>query len=69
MMGCFLAPTALLTMHFRNSQKSKRRMIRIGTKTKIVALCRAHVYSKSGVILPSTELPDYLFADTIDPSE
>ena len=67
--GLFLSTYGVAENVFEKLTEVERRMVRIGTKTKVIALCRSYVYSTSGVILPSTELPDYLFTDTIHASK
>ncbi|NQT36211.1 MAG: restriction endonuclease [Planctomycetes bacterium] len=64
--GLFLSTYGVADNAFEQLTEVERRMIRIGTKSTVVALCKSYLYSKRGVILPSTELPNYLFAETVD---
>jgi hypothetical protein len=43
----------------------ERRVIRIGTKSKVVALCRSYIRAKRGVFVPSDDLPKHLFDETV----
>jgi restriction endonuclease Mrr len=67
--GLFLATYGVVGNAFQQLTEVERRNIRIGTETKVVALCRSYVSSTNGVLLPSTELPDYLFTETLSASK
>lgn len=64
--GLFLSTYGVADNVFEQLTEVERRMIRIGTKLKVVALCKSYVYSKKGVILPSTDLPNFLFAECLE---
>jgi hypothetical protein len=63
--GLFLSTYGIADNALEQLTEVERRMIRVGTQSKVVALCKSYVRSKSGVFLPSTELPVYLFSDTL----
>ena len=63
--GLFLSTYGVTGNALEQLTEVERRKIRIGTETKVVALCRSYVSSTYGVLLPSTELPEYLFTETL----
>ena len=63
--GLFLSTYGITGNALEHLTDVERRRIRIGTETKVVAICRTYVTSTNGVILPSTELPEILFTDTL----
>ena len=60
--GLFLSTYGIADNALEQLTAVERRLIQIGTESKVVALCKSYVCSKKGVILPVTELQDHLLA-------
>ncbi|MDP1736018.1 MAG: restriction endonuclease [Caulobacter sp.] len=63
--GIFLSTNGFRPIVMENYISIKRKLVKLGTKNKIIALCKNYVRRKNGVWGASRNIEDILFEDTI----